>query len=134
MWRNSRRPNPEPAAALNTENTENTGRKTSVIYIVGSVVAIVAITFAAAWFGTSRWPHRTQRWQVTFSALSGPLLSVALFAVAVLATLADAPAVPERGTMGMVIFSMVFFLFYAVVAGFVVGIPTAMIAVRILRR
>ena len=131
MWRNAGRLNPEPAAALNTEDT---GRKKSVIYIVGSVVTIVAITFAAAWFGTSRWPHRTQRWQVTFSALSGPLLSVALFAVAVLATLADAPAVPERGTMGMVIFSMVFFLFYAVVAEFVVGIPTAMIAVRILRR
>lgn len=105
-----------------------------MIYIAGTVVTIMAITFAAAWFGTSRWPQRTQRWQVTFSALSVPLLSVVLFAVAVLATLADAPAVPERGTVGMVIFSMVFFLFYAIVAGFVVGIPTAMIAVRTLRR
>lgn len=131
MWRNSRRLNPEPTAALNTKNT---GRKAGVIYIVGSVVAIVAITFATAWFATSRWPHRTRRWQVTFSALSVPLLSVVLFAGAVLATLADAPGVPERGTVGMVIFSMVFFLFYAVVAGLVIGIPTAMIAVRTLRR
>lgn len=105
-----------------------------MIYIVGSVVAIVAITFAAAWFATSRWPHRTQRWQVAFSAFSVPLLSVVLFAVAVLVTLVDASSVPERGTVGMVIFSMVFFLCYAVVAGLVVGIPTAMIAIRALRR
>lgn len=105
-----------------------------MIYFVGSVVAIVAITFAAAWFGTSRWPHKTQRWQVTFSAFSAPLLSVVLFTVAVLMTLVDASNVPERGTVGMVIFSMVFFLFYAIVAGLVIGIPTAMIAVRALRR
>lgn len=131
MGRNSRSPNLEPALALNTENPE---RKAGVIYIVGSVVAIVAITFAAAWFGTSRWPHKTQRWQVTFSAFSVPLLSVVLFTVAVLVTLVGASNVPERGTVGMVIFSMVFFLFYAIVAGLVIGIPTAMIAVRTLRR
>lgn len=131
MWRNSRRLNLEPPAALTADGT---GRTESVIYIVGSVVAIVAITFAAAWFATSRWPNRTQRWQVTFSALSVPLLSVVLFVVAVLVTLADASSVPERGTVGMVIFSMVFFLFYAIVAGLVIGIPTAMIAVRTLRR
>lgn len=131
MGRNSRRPNLEPAPALNRENT---GRKAGVIYVLGSVVAIVAITFAAAWFGTSRWPHKTQRWQVTFSAFSAPLLSVVLFTVAVLMTLVDASNVPERGTVGMVIFSMVFFLFYAVAAGLVIGIPTAMIAVRALRR
>lgn len=131
MWRNSRRLNPEPPAALTDDGT---GRKAGVIYVVGSIVAIAAITFAAAWLATSRWPHRTQRWQVTFSALSVPLLSVVLFAVAVLSTLAHAPSVPERGTAGMVIFSMVFFLFYAVVAGLVVGIPTAIAAVRALRR
>lgn len=105
-----------------------------MIYIVGSVVAIVAVTFAAAWLATSRWPDRTRRWQVTFSALSVPLLSVVLFGVAVMVALAETADVPERGTVGMVIFSMVFFLFYAVVAGLVIGIPTAMIAVRALRR
>ena len=41
---------------------------------------------------------------------------------------------PERGTVGMVIFSMVFFLVYAVAAGLVIGIPTAIFAVRALRR
>lgn len=34
----------------------------------------------------------------------------------------------------MVIFSLVFFLFYAWVAGLVIGLPTAMGAVRALRR
>jgi len=131
MGRSARRLNLEPPAALTACRTE---RKEAVIYIVGSIVAIVAITFAAAWFATSRWPHRTQRWQVAFSAFSVPLLSVVLFAVAVLVTLIDASSVPERGTVGMVMFSMVFFLFYAVVAGLVVGIPTAMIAIRALRR
>ena len=131
MGRSVRRLNLEPPAALTACGTE---RKEAVIYIVGSVVAIVAITFAAAWFATSRWPHRTQWWQVAFSAFSVPLLSVVLFTVAVLVTLVDASSVPERGTVGMVIFSMVFFLLYAVVAGLVVGIPTAMIAIRALRR
>ncbi len=105
-----------------------------MIYLLGSIVAIVAVTFAAAWLVTSRWPHRTRGWQVTLSALSVPFLSVVLFAVAVLATLVDARDVPERGTMGMVIFSMVFFLVYAIAAGLAVGVPTAIVAVRVLRR
>lgn len=123
--------NPEAAGTLNPEKTRG---KAAVIYVVGSVVAIVTITFAAAWLVTARWPHRTVRWQVMLSAFSVPILSTALFVAAVLVTLADVPNVPERGTVGMVIFSMVFFLFYAVVAGLVIGIPTAMAAVRMLRR
>jgi small-conductance mechanosensitive channel len=123
----------EPDAGLGVEHGEH-GRKESVIYVLGSIAGIVAVTFAAAWLVTSRWPHRTRGWQVTWSALSVPLLSVILFLVTVLATLADAQDVPERGTVGMVIFSMVFFLFYAVAAGLAIGVPTAMVAVRVLRR
>lgn len=104
------------------------------LYILGTVVVIMAITSATAWLLTARWPGKTQRWQVTLSALSVPILSVLLFVLGVIATLIDAPNVPERGTAGMVIFSMVFFLFYAWAAGLVIGIPTAMVAVRALRR
>lgn len=104
------------------------------LYILGSIAAIIAITAGAAWLAMLRWPARTQRWQITLAALSFPLLSVLLFALAVIVTLIDAPSVPERGTVGMVIFSLVFFLFYAVVAGLVIGIPTAIIAVKALRR
>lgn len=102
--------------------------------VLASVVLVVAVTSAAAWLATSRWPHRTRRWQVTFAALSVPLLSVVLFAIAVLTALADGPGAAERGTVGMVIFSMVFFLLYALVAGLAIGIPTAVISVRMLRR
>lgn len=105
-----------------------------MIYIVGSILAIMAVTGGTAWLATSRWPGRTRRWQVTLAALSFPLLSVLLFVAAVVVTLLDAPTVPERGTVGMVIFSMVFFLVYAVAAGLVIGIPTAIFAVRALRR
>lgn len=92
------------------------------------------VTIGTAWLLTSRWPHRTRRWQVTLAALSFPLLSALLFALAVIVTLLDAARVNEPGTFGMVIFSMVFFLAYAVTAGLVVGIPTAMLTVRALRR
>ncbi len=104
------------------------------LYILGSIAVIMAVTGGTAWLLTARWPARTQRWQVTLSALSFPLLSLLLFVLAVIATLIDAPNVPERGTAGMVIFSLVFFLFYASAAGLVIGIPTAMLAVRALRR
>ena len=85
-----------------------------MIYIVGSILAIVAVTGAAAF--------------------SFPILSVLLFVAAVAVTLLDASAVAERGTVGMVIFSMVFFLVYAVAGGLAIGVPTAMLAVRTLRR
>ena len=94
----------------------------------------MAATGGTAWLLTARWPEKSRRWQVTLSALSFPLLSLLLFIGGVIATLIDAPRVPERGTAGMVIFSMVFFLFYAWAAGLVIGLPTAMIAVRALRR
>ena len=104
------------------------------LYILGSIAVIMAVTSGTAWLLTSRWPGRTQRWQVTLAALSFPLLSVLLFALAVIVALIDARGVPERGTVGMVIFSLVFFLFYAVVAGLMIGIPTAIVAVKALRR
>ena len=105
-----------------------------MIYIVGSILAIVAVTGAAAWLATSRWPARSQRWQVAVAAFSFPSLSVLLFVAAVAVTLLDASAVAERGTVGMVIFSMVYFLVYAVAGGLAIGAPTAMLAVRALRR
>ena len=104
------------------------------LYILGSIAAIMLVTIGTAWLLTSRWSHRTQRWQVILAASSFPLLSVLLFALAVIVTLLDAPRVNEPGTVGMVIFSMVFFLFYALVAGLVIGIPTAIFAVKALRR
>ena len=105
-----------------------------MIYVAGTILVVMAVTGTTAWLLTARWPEKTRRWQVTLSALSFPLLSVALFVVAVLATLADAPKVPERGTVGMVIFSLVFFLFYGLAAGLVIGFPTALLAVKTLRR
>jgi hypothetical protein len=104
------------------------------LYIVGSIAVIMLVTMGTAWLLTSRWAGRTQRWQVTLAALSFPFLSVLLFALAVIVTLLDAPGVNEPGTVGMVIFSMVFFLFYAVVAGLAIGIPTAILTVKALRR
>ncbi|WP_425069061.1 hypothetical protein [Reyranella sp.] len=105
-----------------------------MIYIAGSILTIVGLTAGASWLATSRWPERSQRWQVTLAALCVPLLSVLLFGLAVVVTLVGAADMPERGTVGMVIFSMAFFLFYAIVAGLAVGIPTAMVAVRMMRR
>ena len=67
---------------------------------------------------------------VTRAAVTFPLL----FALAVIVTLIDECSLPERGTVGMVIFSLVLFLFYAVVAGLMIGIPTVIVAMKALRR
>jgi hypothetical protein len=89
----------------------------------------MGVTGGTAWLATSRWPGRSQRWEVAVAALSFPLLSVLLFVAAVIVTLIESANEAERGTVGMVIFSMVFFLVYAVAAGLLIGVPTAMIAV-----
>jgi hypothetical protein len=124
----------EPFATSRVSTSGSTPGTAVTLYILGSIAVIMAVTGGTAWLLTSRWPGRTQRWRTTLSALSFPLLSVFLFVLAVIVTLIDAPSVPERGTVGMVIFSLVFFLFYAVVAGLVIGIPTAIVAVRALGR
>ena len=102
-------------------------------FLIGSAIATAFVTWLAAKFIVARSPQASSASQVTRAALAFPALSVVLFVIATVVTLAG-DTTGERGTAGMVVFAMVFFLFYALFVAAVVGIPTAILAVRSLRR
>lgn len=103
-------------------------------YLLGSAVATVLLTVLVAWRLGTGWPAGSRTAHVLLSAASFPALATLLFAIATFYTLviAERPSEPG-GTTGMVVFSMVFFLFYAVAIGVVIGLPTALLAVRAFR-
>lgn len=67
--------------------------------------------------------------------LGFPAVALSVFAIATVIALAGGtrPAEPGPGA-GMAVFAFVFFLFYALVIGAVVAVPTAAITLRRLRR
>ena len=103
-------------------------------FLLGSALAAVLVTLAAARLVVSRWPGLPFGSQVFRAAMGFPLLAALLFAIAVLVTLAQsAPANRPDLDPGMPIFALVFFLFYALVIGAVIGWPTAYFAIRSFR-
>lgn len=92
------------------------------------------VTLAAARWVVGHWPAASFGSQVFRAAAAFPLLAAVLFAVATAVTLAGA-ARSGRPDLdpGMPIFAAVFFLFYALCVGGMVGLPTAFIAVRLFR-
>jgi hypothetical protein len=103
-------------------------------FLIGTVVAALLVTLAAAKLIAVRRPGMSYGMHVILAAMSFPVLAILLFVIATVFTLAQ-PTLPEPGgAAGMVVFAFVFFLFYAVAIGGVIGLPTAFIAVRSLRR
>ncbi|MFZ2995286.1 hypothetical protein [Sphingobium sp.] len=103
-------------------------------YLIGSALLAVLLTVGVCRYGARRWPGMSGRRHVLVSASAFPMLAVLAFVVAVVVTLAQASPQEPGGSVGMVIFAMVFFLFYALCIGVLVGIPTAIIMRRVLRR
>jgi hypothetical protein len=103
-------------------------------FLLGTAVAAALVTVLAARLLVARRPDRPAGSQIMGAALSFPALAIILFAVATTVALVGASDAPANQGAGMAVFAMVFFLFYAVVVGAVVGIPTAIVAVRLFRR
>jgi hypothetical protein len=103
-------------------------------FLLGSVIAAVLVTMLAAWLLVTRQPDRPASSQIMRAALSFPALATLLFVVATTVALVGARDAPANQGAGMAVFAMVFFLFYAIVVGVIVGIPTAIVAVRLFRR
>lgn len=103
-------------------------------FLLGSIVAAALVTTLAAWLLVTRRPDRPARSQMVAAAASFPALAIGLFVVATAVALIGASDAPANQGAGMAVFAMVFFLFYALVIGAVIGIPTAIIAVGRFRR
>ena len=105
-----------------------------MIVLLLTTGAIILVTIAAAWLLERRRPAAAPRAQIWAAACSFPVLSCLLFVLAVANTLAFPPTDQPGDPRGMVIFAMLFFLVYALVAGFAIGLPTAFLAIRYFRR
>lgn len=98
-------------------------------FLVGSALLAILMSFGAAKLSVNRWPDLSAKRHVLVAASAFPLLALLAFALMVFITLAGPQPQEPGGTTGMVVFAMVFFLVYALV----VGLPSAWIAVRMLR-
>ena len=102
-------------------------------YLIGSALLATILTIGVGRYSARRWPGMSGRRHVLVSASAFPMLAVLIFVGAVVVTLAQASPQESGGSVGMVIFAMVFFLFYALCVGVLVGVPTAIIIRRAMR-
>ena len=102
-------------------------------FLAGSALTALLVTVGAAKLLVQRWPATGAFKQVVLAALSFPALTVLLAALATIVVLAQ-PRLPEPGgTTGMAVFAMLFIAFIACAIGAIVGVPTAIVAVRAFR-
>ena len=102
-------------------------------FVLISALLAVGVTTLAAWLLIRVRPNIGRGAHLLFSVVSFPILSGLLFALGLLIALLSSAGDPA-GSAGMPILALTFFLFYALVIGAVLGLPTAFIAVIALRR
>jgi hypothetical protein len=106
----------------------------AMLYFFLSVLVIIIATTVTAKLSVTRWPGKSARSHIRWSAMTGPFICLLVFLIALTVTLIDARNVSEPGgTVGMVIFALVMFLFYGLVLSVIIGLPTAMLMVRVFR-
>lgn len=101
--------------------------------ITGTILGVVVVTTIAAWLIERRWPSGSYLSNSIWAAASVPVIATILFAVMTVLTLVQGRG-DHPSNVGMPIFAGAFFVIYACMAGLVIGLPTAMVAVRLLRR
>lgn len=102
-------------------------------FVLVSALLAVGVTILAAWLVIKLRPNIGQGAHVLCSAISFPILSALLFALGLVIALLSSTGQPD-GSAGMPILALTFFLFYALVIGLILGLPTALVAVMALRR
>ncbi|WP_116091902.1 hypothetical protein [Sphingomonas crusticola] len=106
-----------------------------MLFVAASILLAFLVTLGSARWLTLHATARSASSQVMLAALSFPLVALALFVVAVcvaLISMSRGPDLPGQSE-GMPIFAAVFFLIYAWAIGAIVGLPTAIVAVRMFR-
>ncbi|RYY46715.1 MAG: hypothetical protein EOP59_02370 [Sphingomonadales bacterium] len=104
-------------------------------FLLATALLAILVTAWAARRAVARRPQASKSAQVFRALLPFPGLALVLFALATAWTLYGEPARPgETGGAGMVVFALVFFLLYALVIGAIVGLPTAILAIRGVRQ
>jgi hypothetical protein len=106
----------------------------AMAYFLLSVLAIIIATTVTAKLSVARWPGKSARSHIRLSAMTGPFICLLAFLIALTVTLIDSRNVSEPGgTVGMVIFALVMFLFYGLVLSVLTGLPAAMLMVRVFK-
>jgi len=103
-------------------------------FVIATALGVLLVTVLTAWWLVRRSPGASSSRQVMLASLSFPALAIVGFVLATAVTLLGAQPQEPGGGAGMVVFALVFFLFYALVIGVAVGIPTAIIAIRAFRK
>ncbi|RYD55479.1 MAG: hypothetical protein EOP60_06125 [Sphingomonadales bacterium] len=100
-------------------------------FLLATALIAIFVTAFAAKLAVKRRPRASRGAQVLRALWAFPGLALALFAVATVWTIYGAPDPSgDTGVTGMVVFAFAFFLIYALVIGAIVGVPTAILAVR----
>jgi hypothetical protein len=108
-------------------------RLKAMIFLLGSAAAAAAVTALAAWLLVMHRPTLSATGQILRAAISFPIVAALFFVVATAVALTGAADAPPNQGAGMAVFAMVFFLFYAIAVGAVIGVPTAILTVKALR-
>lgn len=103
-------------------------------WLVATILAIGTVTTLAARLLVSRNPTGSTAAHVMLAAASVPLASGVVAAVVIALQFAQKTPDTHNGSFGMSIFALVMFWFYGLMASVVVGLPTAIVAVRAFQR
>lgn len=101
--------------------------------LIASIAGVVAVTIIAAWLLERGRPGASYLSNSIWAAMSVPVIAVILFVVLTVITLVSGRG-DHPANVGMPIFAGVFFIVYAFMGGLIIGLPTAMFAVKLLRR
>ena len=105
-----------------------------MIWLIASIIVIGAVTAVAAKLIVVRGIASSRVRQVLLAAAAFPIVTAIIAALLIAVQFAQKAPDAHGGSFGMVIFAIVMFWFYGLMGSIVVGLPTAVIAVRAFRR
>ena len=103
-------------------------------WLIVSALVIAAVTVGAARLVVVRGLATSTLGQFLLSAASVPIVTAVIAALLIALQFAQRAPDAHRGSFGMVIFSIVMFWFYGLMASVLIGLPTAVVAVRAFQR
>ena len=109
-------------------------REAPLGWLIVTALVIAAVTVGAARLVVVRGLATSTLGQILLSAASVPIVTAVIAALLIALQFAQRAPDAHRGSFGMVIFSIVMFWFYGLMASVLIGLPTAVVAVRAFQR